>query len=54
MRALPTYDLGPGRGSDELVINVILYGMVTALLLAMAWVLLMPLAQTFLERRRNR
>ncbi|MDT7536815.1 MAG: hypothetical protein QOI82_400 [Actinomycetota bacterium] len=54
MHSLPTYDLGPGHESDELVINVILYGMATALLLSMAWVVLMPLAQTLLERRRNR
>ena len=53
MRALPAYDLGPGRETDELVINLILYGMVIALLLSMAWVVLVPLAQTYLERRRN-
>ena len=53
-RALPTYDLGPGRESDELLLNAILYGMGIALLLSMAWVVLVPLAQTYLERRRER
>ena len=54
IRALPAYDLGPGRESDELVINLILYGMAVALLLSMLWVLVVPIAQTYLERRRNR
>ena len=54
MRALPAYELGPGRESDELLLNVILYGMGIALLLSMAWVVLVPLAQTYLERRRQR
>jgi hypothetical protein len=54
MRALPSYDLGPGRESDELVINLILYGMAVALLLSVLWVLLMPLAHSYLERRRDR
>ena len=54
MRALPAYELGPGRESDELLLNVILYGMGIALLLSMAWVVFVPLAQTYLERRRQR
>jgi len=54
MRALPAYELGPGRESDELLLNVILYGMGIALLMSMAWVVLVPLAQTYLERRRQR
>ena len=54
MRALPAYDLGPGRGGDELLLNVILYGMVSALLLSMAWVILVPLAQSYRDRRRSR
>jgi hypothetical protein len=54
MQALPTYELGPGRETDELVVNLILYGMVLALLLSMLWVVVMPLAQTYLERRRQR
>jgi len=54
MRALPAYELGPGRETDELLLNVILYGMGIALVLSMAWVVLVPLAQTYLDRRRQR
>jgi hypothetical protein len=54
MPSLPAYDLPPGRENDELIINLILYGMVLALVLAMAWVLIYPFAQGYLERRRNR
>ncbi|MDT7573023.1 MAG: hypothetical protein QOE05_3197 [Actinomycetota bacterium] len=54
MRALPAYDLGPGRETDELVVNLILYGMVVALVLSMAWVVLVPLAQAYRDKRRNR
>ena len=53
MRALPTYDLGPGREGDELLINVILYGMGVALVLSMLLVLVVPIAQTYRERRRG-
>ena len=52
-RALPAYDLGPDRAGDELVINVILYGMALALVLSMLWVVIVPMAQTYLERRRE-
>jgi hypothetical protein len=51
---LPAYDLPPGRETDELIVNLILYGMVLALLLAMAWVLIYPFAHGYLERRRKR
>ena len=51
-RALPAYDLGPGREGDELLLNVILYGMAVALLLSMLWVLVIPLAQSYRDRRR--
>jgi hypothetical protein len=47
------YDLGPGRGQDELVINLLLYGMLLALLLTVAWVL-RPFGEILRERRRRR
>lgn len=53
MRALPAYDLGPGREGDELVVNLILYGMALALVLSMLWVLVVPMVQTYLARRRG-
>jgi len=53
MRALPTYELGPGQQGNELVLNVILYGMVIGLLLSMAWVILVPMVQTYRDRRRS-
>jgi hypothetical protein len=54
MRALPSYQLGPGRETDELLVNVILYGMGIALLLSMLWVVVVPIAQTYRDRRRER
>ena len=38
LAALPTYDLGPGRSGDELVVNVIIYSVVLTALLALAWI----------------
>lgn len=52
-RALPAYDLGPGRQGDELLLNVIIYGMAVALLLSMLWVLVVPFAQNYRDRRRE-
>jgi hypothetical protein len=51
--ALPTYELGPGQSSEELVINVLLYGMLLALLLTIAWVL-RPFGEALRGRRRDR
>jgi hypothetical protein len=51
--ALPAYDLGPGREGDELLLNLIVYGMGIGLLLTVLWVLL-PFAQAVRERRRSR
>jgi hypothetical protein len=53
MRALPVYELGPGRGGDELLLNVILYGMTIALLLSMLWVVVVPVVQSYRDRRRS-
>ena len=36
--ALPTYDLGPGRGQDELIVNLVIYAVLGALLLAVLWI----------------
>ena len=52
-RALPTYDLGPGRETDELIVNLIVYGMSVALLLSVLWVVLWPLAQSRRDRQRE-
>jgi hypothetical protein len=52
MVQLPTYDLGPGRDQDELVVNVLVYGMFLALLLTVLWVLL-PFAQHRRQRKRD-
>ena len=38
LAGLPTYDLGPGRSTDELVVNVIIYAVVGTALLALAWI----------------
>jgi hypothetical protein len=51
--ALPTYELGPGRGHEELVINLLVYGMLLALLMTVAWVL-RPFAENLRNRRRDR
>jgi hypothetical protein len=50
---LPTYQLGPGRSHEELVVNLLIYGMVLALLLTIAWVL-RPFAESLRARRRDR
>lgn len=50
---VPTYDLGPGRSTEELIANVVIYGVLGALLLALAWIgwlLIMAIA----EQRRQR
>jgi hypothetical protein len=39
VNALPIYEMGPGHSQEELVINLVLYGMVLALLVTVLWVL---------------
>lgn len=51
--ALPTYDMGPGHGRDELVLNVVVYGVAIALLLSLLWIVLL-FVQAARESRRDR
>jgi hypothetical protein len=43
LTALPTYDLGPGRGQDELIVNLVIYGGLAALLLTALWIMRLSL-----------
>jgi hypothetical protein len=53
LTGLPTYQLGPGQSDKELIVNLLLYGMLLALLLTMAWVL-RPMGESLRRRRRDR
>ena len=52
--ALPTYDLGPGQGRDELVVNVVIYGVLLALVLALLWIVTLFVRAVREERTSRR